>query len=153
MARITGRDRLRYVLKQLPPAVRRKIRDGTLAAAQETADFQKRLAPVKTGKLRDSIVVTPGDKNLPGYAYKPHPGQIHDPFLSAIISAGNRSVRYAHLVEFGTHAHINKGEFPGTENPGMHAEPFFIPGYRATRKSAQARINRAARQGIKDGLK
>lgn len=153
MAKILGRDRMRKVLKALPKTVRARLRQAILEGANEIADMQKSLAPVRTGALRDSIVVTPGDQDPPRYAALKSKRTEKDPELAAIISAGNSKVRYAHLVEFGSSPHINAGQYPGTVNPGARAQPYFYPGFRARRKSAQNRINRAARQGIKDGLR
>jgi HK97 gp10 family phage protein len=153
MARILGRDRMRKVLKALPKTVRAELRRGILEAAEKVADDQRSLAPVRTGALRDSIKVTPGDENLPLYASLKSRRTEKDPELSAIITAGNTKVRYAHLVEFGTAPHINQGEFPGTSNPGAPAEPFFYPAFRAGKRKAQATINKAARKGIVEGLK
>lgn len=153
MARIEGRVRMRKVLKILPKTVRARLRVAVLKGAEGVADIQRRLAPVRTGALRDSIKVTPGDEDIPAYTSLKSKRTSPDPELAAIITAGNRDVRYPHLVEHGTAPHVNEGQFAGTANPGTRPRPFFFPGYRAGRKRAQNLINRAARQGIKDGLK
>lgn len=153
MARILGRDRMRRVLKALPKTVRAQLRRAILEGAEDIASMQRSLAPVRTGALRDSIKVTPGDENLPAYASLKSKRTQKDPELAAIISAGNTKVRYAHLVEFGSAPHTNEGQFAGTLNPGASPQPFFYPGFRARKKAAQNKINKAARQGIKDGLK
>lgn len=153
MAKILGRDRMRRVLKALPKTVRAQLRRAVLDAAEDMAKMQRSLAPVRTGALRDSIIVTPGDEDPPRYAALKSRRTEKDPELAAIISAGNSKVRYSHLVEFGTAPHQNEGQFPGTFNPGVRPQPYFYPGFRARKKSAQNRINRAARQGIKDGLR
>ena len=153
MAKIKGRDRLRFVLTKMPKEVRRSLRAAILSAADDVANMQRRLVPVETGKLRDSIKVTPGDQDLPRYAQLRSKRQFPDPYLAAIITVGNSEVRYPHLVEFGTAPHINEGRFPGTLNPGTPPRPFFYPGYRASKKRAQAKINSAARKGIRNGFK
>lgn len=153
MAKILGKDRMRRVLKALPKTVRARLRQAILDGANDIAEMQKKLAPVRTGALRDSIVVTPGEQDVPRYAALKSRRTEKDPELAAIISAGNSKVRYAHLVEFGSSPHINEGQFPGTANPGARPQPYFYPGFRAKKKAAQNRINRAARQGIKDGLR
>jgi HK97 gp10 family phage protein len=71
------------------------------------------LVPVRTGHLRDSIVVTPPGETTPAYATG---GSTTVPENKVAISAGNTAVRYAHLVEFGTEK--------------AHAQPFFWPAYR-----------------------
>lgn len=153
MARITGRDKMRIVLQRLPKETRLEIRNSILAGAEDTANMQRRLAPVQTGKLRRSIVVTPADQDLPRYAQLKSRRTTKDPFLAAIVSAGNSEVRYAHLVEFGTAPHQNEGEFAGTMNPGTPPRPYFYPGFRAMKKRAQNKINKAARNGIKKGIR
>lgn len=157
----TGKARLRRVLKVLPDAQRKRLREAIAAGADEIVAAQRNLAPVSPhgthghppGALRRSIVKTMGDEDAPKYAALRSKRATQDPELAAIISAGNSAVRYAHLVEWGTAPHTNQGEFKGSLNPGMHAEPFFYPGFRAHKSSVKRRINAAARQAIKDGLK
>lgn len=149
MVKINGRARLRIILKLLPQELRAGIKKATLAAAEDCASTQRSMAPFKTGHLRDSITVTPGDRPFPAGSYKPSRGAIKDPGLAAVVTVGNSKVRYAHLVEWGTAPHINAGDRPGTQNPGAPAEPFFIPGYRQVKRKAQQRINTAARDAIK----
>lgn len=159
MARIQGRDRLRYVLTKLPKEMRKQLRAAILAGAEDVAGIQRRIAPVRTGALRDSIKVTPGDQDIPLYAALRSKRTFPDPELAAIITAGapgtreEGGVRYAHLVEFGAPPHINAGQFPGTLHPGTTPQPFFYPGFRAGKKRAQNRINKAARKAIKDGIR
>lgn len=144
-SRIEGKVRMRKVLKALPDAVRKQLRAAVLAAAEDIANTQRNLAPVRTGALRRSIKVTPGDQALPEYASLKSKRRESDPELSAVITAGSQETRdskgrdYTRWVEFGT--------------TDTSAQPFFYPGFRAGKKRAQARINRAARQGIKDGLR
>jgi len=153
MVKWTGRDRLRFVLTKLPKEMRAELRTTILDSANDVANTQRALTPVKTGKLRESIVVTPADQNVPRYASLKSKRTVKDPFLAAIISAGNSEVRYAHLVEFGTAPHLNEGRFPGTMNPGSPPQPFFYPGFRAEKKRAKNKINRAARKAIKQGIR
>lgn len=153
MAKITGRDRLRFVLTKLPKEQRKELRRAILDGAFKIRDTQRRLAPFRTGALRDSIVVTPGDRDIPRYASLKSKRTVKDPELAAIISAGNTKVRYAHLVEFGAAPHINAGEFPGTQNPGSPPQPYFYPGFRAQKKRVQSAINHSARKAIKQGIR
>lgn len=152
-SKITGRDRLRFVLTKLPKEQRRQLRTAILAGADDIAAMQRRLAPFRTGELRKSIVVTPADRDIPRYATLKSSRTVKDPELAAIISSGNSKVRYAHLVEFGTAPHENEGRFPGTLNPGAPPQPFFYPGFRAMKRRVQNKINRTARKAIRDGLK
>jgi HK97 gp10 family phage protein len=141
---------MRQVLKILPAPVRKQIKTAVLSSAEEMADTMKALAKVKTGELRQSIEVTSGDENVALYNRVKSSRIEKDPELAAIIHSDSP---HARDVEFGTAPHVNAGEFRGTQNPGAHAQPFFFPAYRARKRQAQAKINRAARQGIKDGLK
>lgn len=141
---------MRKVLKALPDAVRKQVRQAILGGAEEMADTMRRLAPVDKGELRDSIVVTPGDEDEALYNKVRARRVEKDPYLAAIIHS---DLFYAPFEEFGTAPHINEGERPGTQNPGVKAQPFFFPGYRSRKKAVIAKINRAARQGIKNGLK
>lgn len=153
VSRITGRDRLRYVITKLPQTTRAEIKLSVQQGGDLIVQTQRRLAPVDTGDLRDSIVATPGDRNPPRYAALRSKRPFPDPELAVIISAGNSKVRYAHLVEFGTAPHVNEGTRPGTANPGTPPRPYFYPGFRARKKEVQNKINRAARAGIKKGIR
>lgn len=147
MAGFTGRDRMRHVLLALPDAQRKQIRAALIDGGTVITGTQKNLAPVSAdgshgrppGSLRNSIKATPGDQDLPDYATLKSKRTVKDPELCVIITAGNSEVRYAHFPEFGT--------------TKMHAEPFFYPGFRAQKSAVKRKINAAARQGIKDGLK
>ena len=134
-----NRQRLKRILKALPEKERARIKVALRAAADEIVATQKQLAPVLTGALRDSIVATPGDQDLPAYASVRGRARTKDPELAMILSAGNSKVRYAHLQEYGTVT--------------MPAQPFFGPGFRAHRKDAVRKINKAAKQAIKDAVK
>lgn len=144
--------RFQRYLKLLPQKARAQIKTALREGANEIVEAQKQLCPVRTGKLRDSIKATPGDQNLPAYAAlrSRRPTDRQDPELCEIITAGNRGVRYAHLVEFGTHPHTNKGKFAGSENPGAHPEPFFYPGYRARKNDAKKKVKAAVVKAIRD---
>jgi hypothetical protein len=53
-----------------------------------------------------------------------------------MITAGNRAVRYAHLVEYGT-----------AEAP---AQPYFWPSYRLFKKRIASRVKRAVRKSVRE---
>src|SRR5215204_7626167 len=102
-------ERLERRLKAIPQAYRDAIKTQILLSAQKIMEHQKRVVPVRTGKLRDSIVVTPGGSAKVSHSIGiGRAGRDHE--LSARISAGNTHVRYAHLVEFGTSTHIAGGK-------------------------------------------
>jgi len=117
-------------------------------SAEEIADFQRRLAPFKSGDLRRSISVNKGGKG-PKYSQGGKASADADPDLTVTITAGNSAVRYAHIVEFGSAPHINGGMFKGSQHPGTKPQPFFYGPYRAYRKRARGKATRAMRKGIK----
>ncbi len=122
-----------------------------VASAEEIAAFQRRLAPVRTGKLRDSISVNKGGRG-PAYSQGAKSSPDADPDLTVTITAGNASVRYAHLVEFGAPPHEAGGRFEGAQHPGTKPQPFFYPPYRAYRKRARGRVSRSMRKAIKKSV-
>lgn len=137
--RIKNADRFRRLLKVLPEKEREQIKVALREAASSIVSTQKQLAPVRTGALRNSIKATPGDQDLPAYASVRGRAPTKDPELAMILSAGNPSVRYAHLIEYGT--------------VKTAAQPFFGPGFRAHRRDAVSKINKAARKAIKDAIR
>ena len=148
MAKITGRDRLRFVLTKLPKEMRTELRATILIEADGIADIQRRLA--HSDRVRDGITVTPGDRDVARYNKLRSKRSVKDPELAAIISSDHF---IAPLEEFGTSPHLNEGRFPGTQHPGTPPKPSFYPGWRAGRKRAQNKINKAARKAIKQGIK
>lgn len=147
MAKVQGWDRLKKRLERIPRAVREQTRPAIKAAAQDVADVMKALAPVDDGDLRDSIEVTPGGQRTKPYSQPG--GATTVPENAAMITAGNRKVRYAHLVEFGTRAHIAGGKFQGAEIKAIPAQPYFFVGFRIGKKKASAKIKRAISKAIR----
>jgi HK97 gp10 family phage protein len=128
-----SRESLVRRLNAIPARVKAAVAPSLMASANEIADGMKALVPVRTGHLRDSIVVTPPGGTTPAYATG---GSVTVPENKVAITAGNSAVRYAHLVEYGTeHA---------------HAQPFFWPAYRLFKKRATNRIKRGIRKAVKD---
>lgn len=138
-------DRLR---KNAGPAVEA----GLLNAGAIVTAEQKRLAPVDDGDLQESIRYD----------------------LARGAKSGNRAVRiiggddkafYARMVEFGTPPHkiapknrkaLQTGDdafAAGVDHPGAEAQPFFFPGYRATRRKARSIIGKAVRDSVKKAVK
>ena len=144
MAKLEGRDRLLRKMRALPDEVRSAIRQALAEGADEITDMQKRLVPVKSGALRNSIGSTfgkykPANSNVRGV----QAGTSGDPDLTVTIHAGDAKAFYASFVEFGTAPHTNQGRFAGTQHPGSRAQPFFYPAYRALRRRVKSRITRA----------
>ena len=168
--KMTGLKSLERKLKALPKSARSAFKQALAESADEMVATMKNLAPVsksgshgwEPGMLKSSIVATFGDGSVPKYAaFRRKNGKrgnvvkSNDPDLSVTITAGDTFVRYAHLVEFGTAPHPNKGKFAGTMHPGTQAQPFFYPAYRAHKSAARRRmsraINRAAKQIASEG--
>lgn len=159
---VQGLSRLASKLRQLPKSVRSEIRQALAEGADDMVATMKNLAPMsprgshgwQPGMLKASIVATFGDGSVPAYAaFQGRKGKravrSNDPDLSVTISAGNESVRYAHLVEFGTKPHPQGGMFKGTQHPGTPAQPFFFPGYRANKRKVKSRMSRAINRAAK----
>jgi HK97 gp10 family phage protein len=135
MASDSGMARLQARLAAVPKAVREAVQPTLQRNGKALADEMKHLAPVDTGALRESIVMTPGGASTPPYS---EPGGSQTvPDNAVMITAGNTEVRYAHLVEYGTKT--------------AHAEPFFWPAYRLMRKKIQGSIKRAIGKAVRTG--
>lgn len=144
--KIRRKDQLLKKLSALHPALFEAVAESNRQAADEMADLAKSFVPVKTGKLRDSIVVTGPGQQTPSYSQG---GGDMVPEGAYAVSAGNSATRYAHLVEFGTKGHINAGKFAMTENPGAKPQPFFWPAYRMIRKRHKGRVGRMIGKALK----
>jgi HK97 gp10 family phage protein len=166
-SKIEGLDRLARKLRRIPDEVRRELKEAIRQGAEDMTRLAKRLAPVDDGDLQMSITYRWGNEEKIKYASLQFGAAGRgkgDAELTAIVSAGNTKVRYAHLVEFGAKPHTIKPKSsqgslaingnwlaPGqsVQHPGQAAQPFFFPAYRATRKSAKARISRAVTKAAK----
>jgi HK97 gp10 family phage protein len=133
MADDGGLSRFQKRMRAIPVAVREAVQPALVKSADEVADMQRQLAPEDTGDLKESITVTPPGQATPPYS-QPGGSRVASE-LEAIVTAGNKDVRYAHLVEHGT--------------TKAHAQPFFWPGFRLTRKRAANRIKRAISTAVK----
>lgn len=134
---VKGKDALIARLQKLVPGVGAVMADANRQSADEMAALARSFAPVKSGTLRDSIAVAAGQR--PG-AY--------------VVRAGGAATTrdgfdYALAVEFGTSAHTNEGMFKGSENPGVHRQPFFFTAFRIIAKKARSRASRAIGKAIK----
>ena len=120
--KMEGGAELVKALQELPVKIERNVMRGTMrAAAKPMAKRAKALAPVDTGALKQSVRVST----------KARRGRV-----TATITAGNgKDVYYAHMVEFGTAAHLIKpktkkslgfkgGEFAYANHPGITPRPF-----------------------------
>lgn len=122
---VSGLSDLDKALGNLSKATARNVLRRTLTkAAEPIRDEAKRLAPVKTGKLRDSIMISARVKNKVGnaeYSAAMRAGLGKEAARSALLAArkagkgtgsfaevyvgparGAGVIRYAHIVEFGS---------------------------------------------------
>lgn len=115
--------------------VKEVVEPALVKGAEEIAATQRQLAPEDTGALKASIAVTPPGQTTPPYSQPGGSRVAKDG--EAIVTAGNASVRYPHLVEYGS----------------SHAapQPFFWPGFRLNRTRAQNRIKRSIRRAVREG--
>ncbi len=133
MADDGGLSRFQKRMRAIPAAVREAVKPTLVKSAEDTADMQRQLAPEDTGALKESIAVTPPGQATPEYS-QPGGSRVAGE-LEALVTVGDHTVRYPHLVEYGT-----------TEAP---AQPYFWPGFRLTRKRAATRIKRAISAAIR----
>jgi HK97 gp10 family phage protein len=141
---ILGLDALDRKLKRMPAVAKERIRKAMAEGADEIVAMMKSLVPVESGELRDSIGWTWGKKPKYAQAIAVAKSKMADE-LTLTIFVGNARVRYAHLVEFATRAHINQGLFPGTQHPGTKAQPFFFVSWRALKRPVGNKIRRSIR--------
>lgn len=162
--KISNIDRFNAKLALLPPLSKEEMRKAIAQSAEEIVDLQKRLAPVDDGDLQMSITWRWGNETK--IAYSQSFGTVRGQHeLSAVISAGNTRVRYAHLVEFGARPHTIRPKKAGgklvffrggkkvtvdeVKHPGSRRQPFFYPGWRTGKKRGKSRISRAVRSAAK----
>jgi HK97 gp10 family phage protein len=114
-------------MRAIPQAVKDAVKPALTQSAHELADDIERLAPEDTGRLRNSIAVTPPGQATPPYS-QPGGSRIAGP-TETLITAGDAETRYPHLVEYGTRK--------------TAPQPFFWPAVRLNRKRLQTKIKRA----------
>lgn len=146
--KIQGKEKFAKQLAALPQAMKAEIRKAIITSAEEMVDVAKRFVPVKSGALRRSIGFNVGAAGAATTAGNARAAK-GDEGLAATVYAGDDRAYYAHMIEFGTAPHTNKGRFAGSQHPGTSAQPFFFPAYRFTRKRAKARLARAVNKGAK----
>ena len=125
--------------EKLPRELRGRLWKAVNTGANEVADMQRRLAPVDSGDLKDSIkVVRPGDNwkpdnpNVRGVTI----GATAKGSVSAAVVAGDAKAWYARLVEHGTRR--------------SRAAPYFFPAWRALKRRVTGRVSRAFRAAVKE---
>jgi len=129
---VSGLAELKKALDQLPAKVEANIMRGAMRAGSKVmAEKAKEQVPVDSGDLRNSIRVTTRSRR----------GQV-----TATVRAGDKKAYYAHMVEFGTAAHLIPKPsrkkrlkqvvlaFGGSvksevQHPGTRPQPFMRPAF------------------------
>lgn len=160
VVRIVNYARLKRKFRKMPDLVVAQVRKAMEEAANEVVAMMKRLVPVDDGHLRDSIGWIWGKAPKGAFAVAAAKGPNG---LTLTIFAGNELAYYARWVEFGTAAHVikskgftamGKGRFGmKVDHPGGTAQPFFFPAWRASRKSAKAKVRKALRVAARQTAK
>src|SRR5262245_22399491 len=123
-------------MEAIPLAVRAAVMPALEKSGQELVATMKQLAEPSrdTGDLIDSIVMTPAGQTTPPYS-QPGGSKIV-PENAVLVTAGNKDVRYPHLVEYGT-----------AKAP---AQPFFWPAYRLLKRKIGSRIKRSIGKAVRE---
>ena len=132
--------RLQARLAKVPDIARAAAAKAMEEGAAEIVAEMKRLAPVESGKLRDSINWTWGDVPAGSFTIADirsgkNAGEQYAT-LRIKIYAGSREAYYARWQEFGTKNHP--------------AQPFFFVSWKAQRAKFRKRIRDAVKTAIKE---
>lgn len=162
MSKIAGREALKRKFLALPKEVRTALATAMEKSADELNGMQRRLVPVASGSLRDSIGWAWGDPPegaVLGRRTKGMGGTITagaDDFRISVY-AGSKQAYYARWVEHGVKA-STKGERITNASGrtrrsggavGQPARPFFFPAYRSLKKTIRSRTSRAITGAVK----
>ena len=131
---LIGREKVLAKLKAMPAAARTAIKGALKANSDQIVAMQKRLVPVDSGDLRDSIRAEWGDVKLAS---------------SANLASGGGGALTIKGVEFGTSPHDQGGWAEGTKPPGTTPRPFFYGPWRAMRKKSKSSVSRAINKAAK----
>lgn len=141
---VSGLKELQEQLDKLPSNVERKLMRGALRAGMRVLLLRARqLIHSVTGELAKSLrIITRAKAGV----------------VTAVLKAGNKKAFYAHMVEFGTAAHLiaaSKGKaitigghiVADARHPGAKPEPFMRPAL-----DSQAVSNSEALRAVADYL-
>lgn len=134
MADDGGLSRFQARLRAIPAAVKAAAIPAVREAGHELADVIEQLAPQDSGKLKNSIAVTPPGQSTPPYS-QPGGSQVAKE-TEVLVTVGDKETRYPHLVEYGT-----------KHTP---AHPFFWPAVRLNRKRLTTKLKRAVSKAVRD---
>lgn len=157
--KIKGWEELQKALDELPKKIEANIVKSALRQAVKVVALEaKRQVPVGTGALRASIrygVDRKKETRMPFGYVKAGPSEEGDE------PKGKKTAFYAHMVEFGTQAHVIRAKnsralavgVDVVHHPGSKARPFMRPAFDATRQAAlQAFANQVKKRLTKAGI-
>jgi len=142
MADDGGLPRIQQRMNAIPKRIRERMGVVVVEEATKIADDMRTLAQASkdTGALIASIEVTaPGGVTPP---YSQPGGMTKVAENSAMITAGNKDVRYPHLVEYG---------HTGPNGTVVEPQPFFWPAVALNKRKVQLRLRREAKKAVKEG--
>lgn len=138
---VEGADRLHARFKAVPQKIRDEVAKALEAEAAKIVADMKRLVPVDTGALRESIGWTWGDAPKGAISVGKVRGRAFEQIAITIYagtrdkSLGNADAFYVRFQEFGT--------------VKMAANPFFYPAWRANKTKARSAVKRAINKAVK----
>lgn len=129
---VQGIGPMNRMFAALPVKVEAAARMAMEKGAEELVAMMKRVVPVDSGRLRDSIAWTWGDA----------------PKGSVVLAESTSESRGLKLTVYSTDFKASWIEF-GTVK--MSARPFFFPSYRAMRKRIKSRVTHEMKKAIQAG--
>lgn len=143
--KLEGFRELEQALAQIEKTATAKavMRRALKTAARPVADLAAALAPEgPTGNLKRSISISTKLSKRQQQANRRLQAEgkaAVEMFLGPDYKqAGN----HAHLVEFGTKPHRNRGQFAGTQHPGTAPRPFLRPAWEAEGRPTLDRLGK-----------
>lgn len=150
-------------LKRIPDVAVNAARQAMEEGAQEIVDEMRRLVPIRSGDLRDSIgwtwgEVPPGTFMIDEIRSGKNQGDQYAT-MRIRIYAGSEDAFYARFIEFGTQPHalalnasVKRGlrQDQGGRHPGGPAHPFFFPAWKAKKAEFRKRIRERVRTAIRE---
>lgn len=135
---IKGLKEFKATMKKLPQDARKEIFDVLKRSGNDFEQTAKRLAPVKSGKLKsdiESVVLGKGEHRLRG-------GRKKITVRDIAVAVWTGKNRYANFVEWGL-----------DKTRKMLAEPFFWPAYRLIRRQVRRDIKNTFRRVLRKARK
>lgn len=127
--------------KRVPDVIRNEARKSLARSAEDLVGMMKRLAPVRSGALRDSIKWTFGNAPVGATKLKQLKQREGNKDLRVTIYVTDFKARW---MEYGTMTSRGEGA-----SYRMTPKPFFYRSYRARRKQMGSDLTKALNRAIK----